>query len=178
MNTSIKGGTVSFRMPSAAGWTTPAKPNADADNPGRLTAHQYANAGVYADAGTSPTDLKDKITAGRTVTIAVDALPQNGFIDVVYTDGLVQYTADTVDIIGEFKTRSGASARRAGRVEVEVTNVADGSGTATISPSGSNATARAGSTDNTITIVYTADGTMSGGQVAFEIPEGWGDMQD
>ena len=177
VNTSIKGGTVSFRMPSAAGWTTPAKPNADADNPGRLTATQYASETAFT-ANTSPVDLKDKITAGRTVTIAVDGLPKGGIIDIVYTAGLVQYTADTVDIIGEFRTRSGASPRRAGRVEVEVTNVADGSGTATISPSGANATARAGSTDNTITIVYTAAGTMNGGQVAFEIPTGWGDMQD
>ena len=180
VNTSIKGGTVSFRMPSAAGWTIPAKPNADADNPGRLTATQYANDASFTEStpAIAPVDLKDKITAGRTVSIAVDGLPKGGFIDIVYTAGVVQYTADTVDIIGEFRTRSGASPRRAGRVEVEVTNVADGSGTATISPSGANATARAGSTDNTITIVYMAAGTMNGGQVAFEIPTGWGDMQD
>ena len=176
-NTSIKGGTVSFRMPSAAGWTTPAKPNADADNAGRLTAHQYTNDAAFTAEPNTGKDLKDKITPGQTVTVAVDALPQGGFIDIVYTAGVVQYTADTVDIIGEFETRSGARSRRAGRVEVEVTNVADGSGEATISPSGANATARAGSTDNTITIKYTAAGTMSGGQVAFEIPANWGDMQ-
>ena len=154
-------------------------PNADADNDGRLTATQYANDAAFtAEPNTGVAIAAEDITGGRTVTVTVDALPKGGFIDVVYTDGVVQYTADTVDIIGEFKTRSGANARRAGRVEVEVTNVADGSGSATISPSGANATARAGSTDNRITITFTAAGTMSGGQVAFEIPEGWGDMQD
>ena len=97
----------------------------------------------------------------------------------LYSDADVQANADTVDIIGEFKTTSGARSRRAGRVEVEVTNVADGSGTAKMSTGSSPAyTARAGSTENSVTIVYTAAGSMSGGQVAFEIPDGWGDMQD
>ena len=47
-STSIKGGSVSFKMPSAAGWTTPAKPNADDDNVGRLTAKQYNSDGLYS----------------------------------------------------------------------------------------------------------------------------------
>ena len=126
------------------------------------------------------TDLKDKISAGRTVTITVDALPKGGFIDITYTAADVQYTADTVDIIANFKTSpKDRTQNKAGRVEVEVINVADGSGSATISTGTSPAhTVRAGSTDNKITITFTTPGTMSGGQVAVEIPDGWGDMQD
>ena len=39
-------------------------------------------------------------------------------------------------------------------------------------------TVRAGSTDNTIKVEFTAIGTMNGGQVSLELPTGWGDMQD
>ena len=117
-----------------------------------MTAHQYADDTAFST-GTS-TNLKDDITAGRTIKVKVKALPKGGFIDITYTAAVVQYTADTVDIIGEFKASgaSGESYRRASRVEVEITNVADGSGSVTMSTGSSPAyTARAGSTDNTIT---------------------------
>ena len=179
-STSIKGGSVSFKMPSAAGWTTPALPADPATNPGRLTAKQYNSDGDYTVAPAVFTDLKEEISAGRTVTITVDALPKGGFIDITYMAADVQYTADTVDIIANFKTSpKDRTQNKAGRVEVEVINVADGSGSATISTGTSPAhTVRAGSTDNKITITFTTPGTMSGGQVAVEIPDGWGDMQD
>ena len=173
VNTAIKGGTLSFRIPN--GWTAPRIVDPDNVQPGETTAMIDADG---AGTGAAAAIDKAKISYGHTVTVTVDALPKGGIIDVLYSDAVVQPNADTVDIIGEFRTRSGASARRAGRVEVEVTNVADGSGSATISPSGANATARAGSIDNRIVITFTAAGTMSGGQVAFEIPTGWGDMQD
>ena len=176
-NTAIKGGTLSFRIPN--GWTTPIPVDADA------TVIKEGETGATIDAdgtageGAAVPIVTEKISTGRTVTITVDALPQGGIIDVLYSNAIVQDSADTVDIIGEFKTTSSARSRRAGRVEVEVTNVADGSGSATMSTGSSPAyTARAGSTENSVTIVYKAVGTMSGGQVAFEIPDGWGDMQD
>ena len=116
---------------------------------------------------------------GRTVTIPVEMLPQDGTITVTYTDATVQPNADTVDIIGEFRTRSGASQRRAGRIEAEIRNVADGSGIATITTGRSpRYTVKAGSVDNDITVKFTAAGTMNGGRVTLERPEGWGNMQD
>ena len=176
VNTSIKKGSVLFRMPTAAGWTTPAIPNDKSTNAGRLTAKMYKNAADLA-AGTSTAIAKGDITAGRQVTVKVDALAKGGAIDIVYTAGKVQYTADEVDIIGEFKASpNDSSAQRAGRIEVTVTNVADGSGSATMS---TGTAIRAGSTDNTITVTFKAPGTMSGGQVGFELPNSdWGAMQE
>ena len=66
--------------------------------------------------------------------------------------------------------------RDAGTIWADVTNVIDGSGTATLSAS--PATVRAGSTRNTITVTFTGTGTMDGGAVRFTIPEDWGAMQD
>ena len=66
--------------------------------------------------------------------------------------------------------------RDAGTIWADVTNVVDGSGTATLSSS--PATVRAGSKRNTITVTFTGTGTMDGGAVRFTIPEDWGAMQD
>ena len=59
-------------------------------------------------------------------------------------------------------------------MEVEVTNAADGYGTATISPS----EVSAGSNDEEITVDFTAVGSMDGGAVRLVIPDDWGDLQD
>ena len=163
-------------MPS--GWTpTPVLPNDDDDNPGRTK----ATIDNDADRGTGdPVALAEaKVGPGRTTTITVDALQEGGAIDITFHDITVQRNADTVDFIGEFKTRSGARSRRAGTVEVEVLNVEDGSGSATIATATTpRYSVKAGSVDNKITVVFTADGTMDGGQVTLERPADWGDMQD
>ena len=106
--------------------------------------------------------------------------PKAAQLTVTYTDAIVQHNADTVDIIGEFRASPADRIdRRAGRIEVEVLNVEDGSGTATMSTGTSPAyTVRAGRVHNTITVTFTAAGTMNGGQVALERPDGWGDMQE
>ena len=62
----------------------------------------------------------------------------------------------------------------AGAVEVEVTNAADGYGKAKISHS----EVSAGSTDEEITVDFTAVGSMDGGAVRLVIPDDWGDLQD
>ena len=60
-------------------------------------------------------------------------------------------------------------------MEVEITNVADGYGTATIEPYDS---VKAGSDDGVITVDYTVPGSMDGGIVRLVIPEYWGNLQD
>ena len=100
------------------------------------------------------------------------------------TDGIegkvtVQGNATEADkpekITGYFWT-SGSRGRgyNAGAVEVEITNVADGYGTATIEPS----SVSAGSNNEEITVDFTAAGTMDGGAVRLVIPDEWGNLQD
>ena len=174
-NTAIKGGRVSFRVP--VGWTAPVLPADPATNAGRVTA--MIDTDGNGPAAATPID-KAKISPSRETTITVDALPQGGIIEVTYTDVIVQHNADTVDIIGEFRASPADRVdRRAGRVEVEVLNVEDGSGSATMSTGTSPAyTVRAGRIENTITVTFKAAGTMNGGQVSLERPDGWGDMQE
>ena len=175
-NTTIKDGTVSVRIPS--GWSpTPVLPNDDDNNVGRVKVTIDATESVLAPIPWLL--IKEKISAGRTITITVDKLPVGGIIDVTYHTTTVQRNADTVDFIGEFKTRSGARSRRAGRIEVEVLNVENGSGNATITTATTpRYSVKAGSVDNKITVKFTAAGTMDGGQVTLERPADWGDMQD
>ena len=165
-NTAIKGGSVSFRVPS--GWTRPVAVDA-----GNVVAGEISAAA--STGGTIGT-----ISPGVETTIPVTALPQGGTITVTYRDAIVQHNADTVDIIGEFRASPADRIdRRAGRVEVEVVNVEDGSGTATMSTGTSPPhTVRAGRVHNTITVTFTAAGTMNGGQVGLERPDNWGEMQE
>ena len=165
-NTAIKGGSVSFRVPN--GWTRPVAVDADNVVAGEVSA-AVSTGGTIGD-----------ISPGVETTIPVTALPQDGTITVTYRDAIVQHNADTVDIIGEFRASPADRIdRRAGRIEVEVLNVEDGSGTATMSTGTSPPyTVRAGRVHNTITVTFTAAGTMNGGQVALERPNDWGDMQE
>ena len=75
--------------------------------------------------------------------------------------------------------RKSGGAATAGVVEVTITNVADGRGTATIEneAASDDRTVVAGSVDNQIKVVFTAVGSMDGGAISLEIPDDWGDMQ-
>ena len=83
---------------------------------------------------------------------------------------------DGLAIRGHFQVSKDFRQRDAGTIWADITNVADGSGTVTLTPS--PPTVRAGSTNNRITVVYTGEGTMDGGAVLLTIPDGWGAMQD
>ena len=121
--------------------------------------------------------------SGQTVTVKVPELAKLDAITITinsFTDAdtgiakmvTVQPNATEEDkpltITGYFWTSSPIRGRghNAGAVEVEITNAADGYGTATISPS----SVKAGSDDNEITVDFTAVGTMDGGAVRLEIP--------
>ena len=145
--------------------------------------------GGYERIGTA-TKKKTSVSAGQTVTVGVPELA----IDQVITITLNQFKHATTEVISPVTVQSDAtevdkpekitgyfwtsgtrgSGNSAGAVDVEITNVADGYGTATIEPS----SVRAGSDNEEITVDYTVAGTMEGGIVRLVIPEEWGNLQD
>ena len=83
-----------------------------------------------------------------------------------------------IKITGKFSPSSGGL-KEAGTVEIDVTQVQDGYGKATIKATAANApTVKAGSNNNQIIVEFTAVGTMDSGAVSLEKPTGWGDFQD
>ena len=88
--------------------------------------------------------------------------------------------ADTpIKITGHFRPSPSGSLPSAGTVEIDVTQVQDGYGEATIKATAANApTVKAGSNNNQIIVEFTAVGTMDRGAVSLEKPTGWGDFQD
>ena len=140
-DTSIKDGKLEFTLPS--GWTSPKKPDTEA-------------AGKLVVSG-GDVEKETVSTAGQRVIIPVPALAPEGEITITYSDHekdkiTVQPNATAegkpVAITGYFWTSKPFSKRRsAGKVEIEITSVDDGYGTATIEPE----TVKAGSDDNEIT---------------------------
>ena len=121
-------------------------------------------------------DPKGKLDPGSSVII------RYGTPDTMY---LVQISAsargtagsdeDGLSIRGYYRVSSatGFPERDADRIRVDITNVKDGTGTATVTPP----SVRADSTDNLIRVAYTAIGTMDGGAVRLIIPQNWGAAQ-
>ena len=85
--------------------------------------------------------------------------------------------AGDIEAMGSFKAGTGFTTEKSEytvrTIKVTISNVADGSGTATISPR----SVEAGSTDNKITVRFRSVGSMGGGAVSLQIPAGWGEMQ-
>ena len=84
---------------------------------------------------------------------------------------------DGLSIRGYYQTsnEAGFRQRTTETIWVDVTNVEDGKGTATVSTAPT--TVRGGSKNNEVTVAFTGAGTMDGGAVRLTIPEGWGPMQ-
>ena len=162
--TAIRDGYVSFRIPAALG-TAP------------TTADAAGEVAVSISGGRLQNNYKDTLISGRTITVQIKRLDVSGFVTVLYghdKKALLHYEAGTVKIPGTFRTSSSSSVRTAGEVEITLGNVPDGKGDATLRP----LTIEAGSGTGAITVEYTAEGTMDGGQVSLEIPSGWGAMQN
>ena len=84
-----------------------------------------------------------------------------------------------IKITGHFRPSPSGSFPSAGTVEIDVTQVQDGYGEATIKATAANApTVKAGSNNNQIIVEFTAVGTMDSGAVSLQKPTGWGDFQD
>ena len=189
MDTSIKDGQVQFTLPD--GWTPPKKPSDD----GKLTEVgelSISGGGFVLKADAAKGLKKTRISvSGQKVTVGVPMLAKDDGDPVTKADdpitikinkfqdattevtSFVKVQGDATEdtkpelITGFFWTSgSGGRGKDAGKVEVEVTNAADGSGTAEISPS----ELKAGSNTEEITIKFTAVGTMDGGDVRLRIP--------
>ena len=189
-NTPIEdGGSFWFTVPGS--WSTPDL----ADTKGK------ARVGIVTDDGSLAEKVKDgaktddddgwvlKRAGNRlTVTIGPEGLREGEGITIQY--GTLDYLAevqstkagtpdsdeDGVRIRGFFKAGKNLGQRDAGSVFVDIENVADGAGTATIVTD--PAVTRAGSKNNKIVVVYTGAGTMDGGAVQLDIPGDWGAVQD
>ncbi len=118
-------------------------------------------------------DPKGKLDPGSSVIIRYGTPDTKYPVQIsASVRGTAASDVDGLSIRGRFKVSSatGFPERDAGRIWVDITNVKDGTGTATITP----LSVRASSTDNRIRVVYTAIGTMDGGAVRITIPQNWG----
>ena len=170
-STPIRKGNVSFELPPAGttGWTAPHTGDGD----GKITVQTDQDA---ANTGSAPAayDKKYVTTSGQTITVKLDELPKGGRVIVTYTNGMVQRTAGEVKIASHFLS-GGSLPRRVSNVEeITITNVADGTGTATITPDN----VEAGSNDNTLTVTFKTEGSMDTGRVRLTAPADWGAFQD
>ena len=185
--TSIKGGQVRFTLPS--NWTKAVKPLKDnaikeqgqlvVTGGGTTEANRVDNVSI---SGQRVTVKVPELAKGMSITIAINAFTDEA--DEIDKKVTVQSNATEEDeyetITGLFWTSSSIGGRVSGRghnagaVDIEITNAADGYGTATISPS----SVKAGSDDQEITVDFKAVGTMDGGAVRLVTPPGWGTLQD
>ena len=126
--------------------------------------------------------------SGRTITVRIDdgttknRLKKGQSITVQYgvkVSDAKDYRATMPNVAGEqmirpeFKAYTGLTEYDLPSITAKITRVADGSGTARITPT----SVRAGSSDTAIQVTYTAQGAMGGGAVRLTIPDGWGPMQ-
>ena len=173
--TSVKQGKVTFTLPS--GWspptTTPGKEGyIKLDGPGTLDKPSGRTITI------SKLDLDHTATTapvGNTVSVIYGA--NSGPADAATDDmigALIQPDAGIEKITGFFDVDGDGSIARQASNELQLTvgNVKAGSGKATISPQSVEA---GGVVD--LTVTFTAQGTMDGGQVVLKMPDGWGDLQ-
>ena len=175
--TPIKGGEVSFRIPS--GWTAPTK-TADVD--GKVADGKVTVAGVINEVA-GDTAIEDKhlsvSSSSREVTVSIEELSRSTTgtptsVTVTYTNGTVQRNAaEEVIITGSYKSGATLPDRTSDVVEVEIEQVDAGSGEATIS----RTSVDAGSEGNDLVVRFKAQGSMDGGQVRLERAPNWGDFQ-
>ena len=159
VRTPLKQGKVALTLP--AGWSPPKLEKG-------VLGHTTASAGTPAVGGQTITLTKLDLALEGEVTIVYGAPP--GPLMTVPDDmlgALAQADAGDEIIKSIFDVDDGGSIRQRASNEVNLTvgNVAAGSGTATIRPS----SVEAGSIVS-LTVTYTATGTMNGGQVALQMP--------
>ena len=123
-------------------------------------------------------DPKGKLDPGSSVIIRYGT-PDTTKYPVQISDsvkGTVGSDEDGLSIKGYYRVSSatGFPERATDLIRVDITNVEDGTGTATVTPP----SVRADSIDNLIRVVYTAIGTMDGGAVRITIPQTWGNPQN
>ena len=173
-NTTIEeDGEVSIELPRL--WTLPSVRNSS----GRATVSVFdaPDGALHEDEPLS--------TSSREITLEIKKLNKGQSVTIQYgldPDGDKDYRAVMPDeagkmtLTGRFKAHPSfgpSDGYTVDTIEAEIGNVADGHGTAIIKPT----SVEAGSTDNKITVEFTAPGSMGGGAVSLQIPDGWGEMQ-
>ena len=113
---------------------------------------------------------KKGLAKGDSVTIRFGTMPD---ADKDYRVPMSDRAGD-IEVKSVFKAGTGFTEYPVRTIEVEIGNVADGSGTATIR---SSTAIKAGKANSRIDVKFTAQGSMGGGKVSLEIPDGWGEMQ-
>ena len=123
-------------------------------------------------------EVKHRLGQGEEIVIQYGAEYEDDDGDTHVREAMIQADAtgdDPAEITAEFKAADGHDTDDLESIEVEVTNIADGAGSAMINETEINA----GSTDNRIVVTFTAKGAMDGGAVSLELPDDdWGAMQD
>ena len=185
-STPIRDGYVRVQLPS--GWTAPnpALKDASKADDSKLTKDDDGKASVsVAITGMGAFETKALTISGNTITAHIDSLEQASTITIKYgkatadkvTEAVIQSTKqDGVNIYGYSKASPATSEIRS-EIEVNVTNAADSSGTATIKSDPGLDTIQAGSSGSKILVEFKAAGTMTDGHVILELPSGWGAFQ-
>ena len=178
--TPIKGGTVSFTIPDD--WSSPhisktsSEPGYTALDPDDAPALAELTVGSNRTITVSKLDLDHTEDKNDSVSITYGAKlnPADNVPDDML-GSIMQPDADDVTIVGYFDVDGDGTIPNTAASEVNFTigNVDPGSGKATIDPD----TVEAGGLVD-LTVVYTAQGTMNDGQVALQMPENWGDLQE
>ena len=136
----------------------------------------------YGDTGIADEVITEGIKYGSTVSVDGLDLAIDDRVEITYENFTMQSTATRADRPVEIKgnfSPSPSGSYKAGMVEIDVTQVQDGYGEATIEAKAANApTVKAGSNNDQIIVEFTAAGTMDGGAVSLQKPTGWGDFQD
>ena len=167
--TPLKQGKVSFALPT--GWSPPTKTAGTEgyikiDGPGTLDDPSGQRISI--------SELDLDIDASTSVIYGAVNIPADARDDDM-VGAVVHHVAGEVTIESEFDVDGDGSIRKYASNEIGLTvgNVAAGSGTATMRDD----TVEAGSIVSP-TVVYEAQGTMDGGQVALQMPPDWGDLQN
>ena len=190
--TPIRNGKVWFTLPN--GWSKPEKdagklgytkfsytkdPDLNSTRPDALTP-ELAVSGQKITISKLDLDRVDNDITDAPSEITITYGEKNNPADAVDDDmlgALAQKAAGAAKIESRFDVDGdGPISRKTGRASNEINltvgNVAAGSGKATIGPD----SVEAGSIVS-LTVVYTAAGTMTDGQVALQMPADWGDLQ-
>ena len=178
VDTAIRGGNVSLRIPEALG-SKPTEPKGEGI--GQATA-SITSGGVLEDK--SPFEAVQPEVSDRTITANIKNLDIGGSVTITYgstaDDGkkavLSDVSGDDVEVTGSFQTSSTGSRRSTETKTITLGNIADGTGAAEVDRN--TREVQAGSNKAVIIVNFTAAGTMDDGKVSLEIPEGWGAMQD
>merc|ERR1712096_269861 len=157
-----------IRLVTPSGWSNPS------GTPG--TAGYISSSDTGSKLG-YPTFVGNTVSYGI-VNVGGSATAAENDITITYTDGVAQNSAvaapetDKTDTRPKFSVQTRVASTdgwtEVKSIPITVTNAANGTGTAVISPAEIGASSVA---DYTVT--YTAAGTLDGGKVSLDIPTGW-----